>query len=178
MPGKGTLWTLCPLASAHRSSPRAQNVSLWLAWDQTLETKLGMASIFRPAWTWNMGHVYQAQQEGGSDRQPFPYDPSGPNTQRSKVGYLEILDDLGFSSPPGREQRFWLHTHPQHFLSPDPQRSYLLVYHCPQRSSTLFEPIFQVLLFILFSNGTSMRPILMILFTTATSTLPHHSLSS
>lgn len=73
---------------------------------QTLETRLGMASILGPVRIRKPGHSCQTRQEGVSDRQPFPCDPSGPNPQGSKVGYLEILRDLGFSSPPSREQRF------------------------------------------------------------------------
>lgn len=60
-----------------------------------LGTRFGMASIFRPAGVRNVAHICQARQEGDSDRHPFPYDPSGQNTQSSKVGYLEILDDFG-----------------------------------------------------------------------------------
>lgn len=69
MPRKGFLWSLCPLWSVHWSSPRA---SLWLVWDQTLETRRGMASKFR-AWARIVGHICPAWQEGDSERQPGPH---------------------------------------------------------------------------------------------------------
>lgn len=109
----------CSLSNAYWSSFRPQKVSLWLACgrdtgDQVRDGIYIQTSMNKKCTSHLPSLARWGQWEVTQTSHPFPCDPLGPNTQVSKVGYLEILGDdtqsltfIGLPSSTWKHYSFW-----------------------------------------------------------------------